>query len=83
LVFNTSPAVVQAALSGLGIAFLPDSDFDTHINEGRLVQVLKDWCPPFAGHHLYYPSRRQHSPAFALVIEALRLKPDVNQHQEN
>jgi len=78
LIFNTSPAVVQAALTGLGIAFLPDSDFDQHVSEGRLVQVLKEWCPPFAGHHLYYPSRRQHSPAFALVVEALRLKPDTN-----
>jgi len=76
LVFNTSTAIVQAALAGLGIAFLPDSDFDAHIKQGRLIQVLKDWCPPFAGHHLYYPSRRQHSPAFALVVETLRLKED-------
>jgi len=83
LVFNTSPAVVQAALAGLGIAFLPDSDFDTHVNEGRLVHVLKDWCPPFAGHHLYYPSRRQHSPAFALVVEALRLKPVASEIKPN
>jgi len=83
LIFNTSTAVVQAALSGLGIACLPDSYFDNHINEGRLVQVLKDWCPPFAGHHLYYPSRRQHSPAFALVVEALRLKPDASDSKLN
>jgi DNA-binding transcriptional LysR family regulator len=44
-----------------------------HLAAGRLVRVLEDWCPPFAGYHLYYPSRRQASPAFALVVNALRL----------
>lgn len=72
-IFNTSPHIVLAALDGLGIAFLPEEEFAPHIEEGRLVRVLQDWCPPFAGYHLYYPSRRQHSPAFSLVVDALRM----------
>lgn len=72
-IFNTSPHIVLAALDGLGVAFLPEEEFGPHIEEGRLVRVLQDWCPPFSGYHLYYPSRKQHSPAFALVIDALRL----------
>ena len=72
-VFNTTPHIVLAALDGLGIAFLPEEEFAPHIEKGRLVRVLQDWCPPFSGYHLYYPSRRQHSPAFALVIDALRM----------
>ncbi|MFD0725234.1 LysR family transcriptional regulator [Lysobacter brunescens] len=72
-IFNTSPHIVQATLDGLGIAYLPEEEFAPHIEGGRLVRVLQDWCPPFSGYHLYYPSRRQHSPAFALVVEALRL----------
>jgi DNA-binding transcriptional LysR family regulator len=72
-IFNTSPHIVLAALDGLGIAFLPEEEFAPHIEQGRLVRVLQDWCPPFAGYHLYYPSRRQHSPAFSLVVDALRM----------
>lgn len=72
-VFNTSPPIAHAALAGLGIAYLPEEEFAPHLEEGRLMRVLQDWCPPFPGYHLYYPSRRQHSPAFALVIEALRI----------
>jgi len=72
-IFNTSPPIVQAALDGLGISFLPESEFAPHIEQGRLVRVLQNWCPPFPGYHLYYPSRRQHSAAFALVVEALRI----------
>lgn len=71
-IFNTSPHMVLAALDGLGIAFLPEEEFAPHIEEGRLVRVLQDWCPLFSGYHLYYPSRRQHSPAFSLVVDALR-----------
>jgi DNA-binding transcriptional LysR family regulator len=73
MIFNTSPHIVLAALDGLGVAFLPEEEFAPHIEEGRLVRVLQDWCPPFSGYHLYYPSRRQHSPAFSLVVEALRI----------
>lgn len=72
-IFNTSPHIVLAALDGLGIAFLPEEEFTPHIEEGRLIRVLQDWCPAFAGYHLYYPSRRQHSPAFSLVVNALRI----------
>lgn len=72
LIFNTSVHIVDAALSGLGIAYLPEEEFEPHLREGRLMRVLEDWCPPFAGYYLYYPSRRQPSPAFSLVCGALR-----------
>lgn len=72
LIFNTSPNIVDAALAGLGIAWLPEEEFAPHIAEGRLIRVLEDWCAPFAGYFLYYPSRRQPSPAFSLVVQALR-----------
>lgn len=72
LIFNSSPHMVQAALAGLGIVFLPEEELHPHLHTGELLRVLDDWSTPFAGYHLYYPSRKQHSPAFALVIEALR-----------
>lgn len=72
-IFNTSPPIVEAALMGLGIAFLPEEEFAPYLDGGKLMRVLEDWCPPFPGYHLYYPSRRQPSPAFTLVLEALRL----------
>lgn len=72
-IFNTSPVIVEATLSGLGIAYLPEEEFSPHLAQGLLVRVLEDWCPPFPGYHLYYPSRRQPSPAFTLVMEALRI----------
>jgi DNA-binding transcriptional LysR family regulator len=74
LIFNTSPPQVDAALAGLGIALLPEDELTPHIREGRLVRVLEDWCPKFAGYHLYYPSRRQPSPAFSMVVDALRFR---------
>jgi len=73
VVCNASHHIVDAALQGLGIAYLPEDEFGSHIKEGRLVRVLESWCAPFPGYHLYYPSRRQSSPAFRLVVEALRL----------
>ncbi len=73
LIFNTSSHIVDGALAGLGVAFLPEEEFAPHIEEGRLARVLEDWCPPFPGYHLYYPSRRQPSPAFSLVVDALRV----------
>lgn len=73
LIFNTSLSMVDAALAGLGIAFLPEEEFAPHIEEGRLIRVLEDWCEPFEGYYLYYPSRRQPSPAFSLVVDALRV----------
>jgi len=72
LIFNTSPPQADAALAGLGIALLPEDELMSHIVAGRLIRVLEDWCPMFAGYHLYYPSRRQPSPAFSLVVKALR-----------
>lgn len=72
LVFNTSPGIVDAAVAGLGIANLPEEEFAPHVEAGRLVRVLEDWCPAFSGYYLYYPSRRQLSPAFSLVLGALR-----------
>ena len=73
LTFNTTAPQVEAALAGLGIALLPEDEPMPHIESGRLVRVLHDWCPRFAGYHLYYPSKRQPSPAFSLVAKALRL----------
>jgi DNA-binding transcriptional LysR family regulator len=72
LIFNTAQPQVDAALAGLGIALLPEDELMSHIESGKLVRVLEDWCPKFAGYHLYYPSRRQPSPAFSLVVQALR-----------
>ena len=56
------------------MAYLPEDTVAPHIERGRLTQVLDAWCVPFPGYHIYYPSRRQSSPALALVVEALRLK---------
>lgn len=72
LTFNTTAHMVDAALDGLGIAFLPEAEFEPHIQEGRLRRVLEAWCSPFPGYYLYFPSRKQHSPAFSLVMDALR-----------
>ena len=72
LVSNVSSMILRAALAGLGLAYLPEDRVRDHVAEGRLVEVLADWCAPFSGYHLYYPSRRQHTPAFALLVEALR-----------
>ncbi len=74
LTFNTAPPIVEAALDGMGVAFLPEDEVLPYLDQGRLVRLLEDWCPPFPGYYLYYPSRRQPSPAFSLVLEALRLK---------
>ena len=72
LVFNAPNQALRAALTGLGMAYLPEDMVLAHLAAGRLVRVLEDWCPPFPGYHLYYPSRRQPSPAFSLLVEALR-----------
>jgi DNA-binding transcriptional LysR family regulator len=72
LVFNNIALRLNAALTGLGLAYLPEDVVQPYLRDGRLIRVLEDWCPPFTGYHLYYPSRRQASPAFALVVNALR-----------
>ena len=73
LVFNNIALRLGAALDGLGLAYLPEDQVVGHLQSGRLVRVLSEWCPPFAGYHLYYPSRRA-SPAFTLLVEALRFR---------
>jgi hypothetical protein len=75
LVFNNIALRLNAVLAGFGLAYLPEDQVEAYIAEGRLIRVLADWCPPFSGYHLYYPSRRQASPAFALLVDALRLSP--------
>jgi DNA-binding transcriptional LysR family regulator len=71
---NNADFIVQAARDGFGIAFLPEDYAQEDLEAGRLQRVLEDWCPPFPGYHLYYPSRRQPKAAFALLIEALRYR---------
>jgi len=72
LVFNTIALRRDAALAGLGLAYLPEDEVRPQLADGSLVRALADWCPPFAGYHLYYPSRRQPTSAFALLVETLR-----------
>ena len=74
LTTNDIAVIKTAALHGLGLAFMPEDVAQPHLDAGDLVQVLADWTPPFPGYHLYYPSRRQQSPAFALLVEALRYR---------
>ncbi|MGK3143572.1 LysR family transcriptional regulator [Pantoea sp. C2G6] len=74
LTFNTSAHIAEAAIAGLGMAFLPEEEVAEGLAQGALIRVLERWCEPFPGYYLYYPSRKQHSPAFSLVREALRLK---------
>ncbi|WP_061286643.1 LysR family transcriptional regulator [Herbaspirillum chlorophenolicum] len=72
LIFNTLTPQIDAALAGLGLALVPTDEMGDHVEKGELICVLEDWLPKFAGYHLYYPSRRQPSPAFSLVVNALR-----------
>jgi DNA-binding transcriptional LysR family regulator len=74
LVLNTVDRMFDAAIAGLGLAYLPDDMVQGAIADKRLIRALGDWCPPFAGYHLYYPSRRQQAPAFALLVESLRYR---------
>jgi DNA-binding transcriptional LysR family regulator len=72
LTYNTTGQMLSAALAGLGLAYVPEGMAQPHLAKGRLKRVLEDWCLPYSGYHLYYPSRRQHSAAFALLADALR-----------
>jgi DNA-binding transcriptional LysR family regulator len=74
LVFNNTGLRMNAVLAGFGLAYLPEDQVRKHLADGRLIRVLTDWCLPFSGYHLYYPSRRQHAPAFAVLLEALRYR---------
>jgi DNA-binding transcriptional LysR family regulator len=74
LAFNGSFQMLNAALAGFGLAYVPEALAQPHIAKGRLRRVLEDWCAPYSGYHLYYPSRRQSSAAFSLLVEALRYR---------
>ena len=77
LVFNTIRQRLDAALAGLGLAYMVEDIAQPYIANGSLTRVLEDWCAPFAGYHLYYPSRRQSSPAFSLLVDALRYRDQL------
>jgi DNA-binding transcriptional LysR family regulator len=74
LVFNGTFQMLNAALAGFGLAYVPEDLVLPHLRKGRLKRVLEDWCPPYPGYHLYYPSRRQSSAAFTLLVDALRYR---------
>jgi DNA-binding transcriptional LysR family regulator len=74
LAFNRTAPMLDAALAGFGLAYLPEEQVRSHLSDERLIRVLADWCPPYPGYHLYYPSRRQPTPAFALLVNALRYR---------
>jgi DNA-binding transcriptional LysR family regulator len=75
LIVNDSNMLEDAALKGLGLVYIYESQIVEHVAEGRLVRVLEDWCEPLPGYHLYYPSRKQHTPAFSLLLDRLRYRP--------
>jgi DNA-binding transcriptional LysR family regulator len=77
LVFNGTAPMLDAALAGAGLAYVPEDAVQAHLADGRLIRVLADWCPPYSGYHLYYPSRRQPTPAFTLFVDALRYRTEV------
>jgi DNA-binding transcriptional LysR family regulator len=74
LTFNSSYPMVDAAVKGLGVAYVPDDLVAAELSAGTLVTLLEDWTPPFPGYYLYYPSRHQNAPAFRVVVDALRQK---------
>ena len=75
LIMNSVFQILQGCLDGVGLAQLPEGLVTGPIERGELVEVLADWCEPFEGYHLYYPSRRQHTAAFRVVLDALRINP--------
>jgi DNA-binding transcriptional LysR family regulator len=74
LVFNTIDLRLKAVFAGVGLACLPEEQVSASLARGELIRVLADWCPPFSGYHLYYPSRRQPTPAFVVLLDALRYR---------
>jgi DNA-binding transcriptional LysR family regulator len=81
LVFNTAALILNAAGAGFGLAYLTEQQVQSRLDNGELVRVLTNWCPPFTGYHLYYPSRRQPTPAFALLVDTLRYRAAPKQAQ--
>ncbi len=77
LVFSSVFEALDAALAGLGLAFVPEDIAEPYLIKGRLERALEEWCAPWSGYHLYYPSRRQHSPAFASLVDALRYRDNA------
>ena len=72
--FGTTALIIAASVAGFGLAYLTEEQVQPYLKDGRLVRVLADWCPPFAGYHLYYPNRQQLAPAFALLVDQLRYR---------
>jgi DNA-binding transcriptional LysR family regulator len=72
MTFNGAAQMLNAALAGYGLAYIPEGMVEPHLAKGRLKRVLEDWCQPYSGYHLFYPSRRQSSAAFTLLVDALR-----------
>ena len=75
LTFNATSQQIHAALAGLGLVYAPEGMVQAYVARGKLHRVLNDWCQPYPGYHLFYPSRRQSSAAFSLVVDALRYRP--------
>lgn len=75
LTFNGTAQLLNGALAGCGLAYIPEGLITEHVAKGRLKRVLADWCQSYSGYHLFYPSRRQSSAAFALLVDALRYRP--------
>lgn len=78
LVYSNIGSVIDAALDGMGLAYAPTGLVRRHIDDGYLLEVIKAWCPTFQGYHLYYPNRRNHSPAFSAFVDAFRFRPGSN-----
>ncbi|MGV7217410.1 LysR family transcriptional regulator [Bradyrhizobium sp. UFLA05-112] len=74
LTYNTTSQILNAALAGMGLAYVPEGWAKPYLTKGRLKRVLEDWCPPYSGYHLFYPSRRHQSAAFSLLVDALRYR---------
>jgi DNA-binding transcriptional LysR family regulator len=74
LAFNNVNMIIRTATAGFGLGFVMEDHVEGQLADGRLVRVLEDWCPSFPGYHLYYPSRRQPSAAFVLLVDALRYR---------
>ncbi len=79
VLFNSIMHVVDAAVDGIGLAYIPEPLAKPYLADGRLVMLLAEWCPYFQGYHLYYPNRRQSSPAFMAFVEAIRYRQASNE----